>query len=107
MSQNIVNVDKIGQIKTELSTSINDLPKIYTLLQNITESDYVEIFFYNEDDSNFFETVKYSKIETKYLDANSFLGRAFHEQKPFVSQNIENNGWPRRSPNKNLDTKKS
>ena len=83
-----VNPEEIKQINANFSSSIDDLGKIYTLLQDITQSDSVEIFFFNQKDAVFLDKIKGSKIETKYLDENSFLGYVYTTKKASVSQNI-------------------
>ena len=88
MVQNTVDPEEIRQINADFSSSIDDLGKIYTLLQDTTQSDSVEIFFFNQKETFFFDKVKGSKIETKYLDENSFLGYVYTTQKASVSQNI-------------------
>lgn len=91
MTTHIIHDQKIRQIHADFSSSVTDLPKIYTLLQDITQSDSVEIFFYNQKDAFYFDKVKGTKIESQYLEPNSFLGYVFHTKKPLVSQNIEKN----------------
>ena len=91
MTPNIVNDEKIRQINSDFSSSITDLTKIYTLLQDITQSDSVEIFFYNQKDDFYYDKVKGTKVESQYLEPNSFLGYVFHTKKPLVSQDIEKN----------------
>lgn len=90
-AHNIVDPEEIRQINADFSSSIDDLGKIYTLLQDTTESDSVEIFFFNQKESVFFDKVKGSKIETKYLDEKSYLGYVYTTQKASVSQNVGKN----------------
>lgn len=90
-AHNTVDPEEIRQINAAFSSSIDDLGKIYTLLQETTQSDSVEIFFFNQKEAIFFDKVKGSKIETKYLDENSFLGYVYTTKKASVSQNVKKN----------------
>ena len=84
----ILTPEEIRQINADFSSSVDDLGQIYTLLQRTTESDSVEIFFFNQKEAVFFDKAKGIQIETKYLDENSFLGYVYTTQKASVSQNI-------------------
>ena len=91
MNTHIVHDEKIKQINSDFSSSITNLEKIYTLLYEITQSNSIEIFFYNQKDDFYFDKIKGTKIESQYLDTDSFLGHVFNTKKPLVSQDIEKN----------------
>lgn len=80
----------IIKMKTELSSVVEDLPKSYTLLREFTGSDSVEILFYHEKECLFHDKIKGTKLETKYLEETSLLGRAFLHKKAFAVQNVTN-----------------
>lgn len=91
MQTQIVSEETVRQINAMFSSSIDDLPSIYKLLRDTTQSDSVEIFFYNQKDEVFYDKEKGTKIKSQYLDKKSFIGYVYDTQKPSVIQDIEKN----------------
>jgi CheY-like chemotaxis protein len=89
MTKLLINDTMIRNINEQFSAAISDLSKVYAVLKKITESDSIEILFYNKKENYYFDKVKGTKIETKYFKTESFLGHVAKTHKPTVSQNVE------------------
>ncbi len=79
------------EIKTRLSEAVEDLQKTYSLLRTYTEADSLEILFFNPEEGIFYDKIKGTKIETKYLGDDSLIGNSYVNQKAYLTQNIQTN----------------
>lgn len=93
MTKLLINDSIIRKINEQFSSAITDLSKVYSILQEITQSDSIEILFYNKKDNYYFDKIKGTKVETKYFKTKSFLGHVAQTYKPTVSQNVEKSSY--------------
>jgi len=76
---------EISNAKERLNQALGNLPHIIRILKEISESDTVDLLFYNERDELFYDKVKKNSIPIKFLqeDTRSMLGKAYLKKTPY------------------------
>lgn len=81
---------EIHDTKMHLSLSLGNLSEIIKILKNLTDSQSVDLFFYNKEKSHFYDKVNHNTIMLSYLEegTTSIIGKAYLEKKPYRSSHI-------------------
>jgi len=85
--------EEIRDIKAEFSVAIEDLSLTYSIIKRITGSDQVEVLFYSQHKKVFYDKVKGTQLDSKYLDDNSIIGHSYRSKKSYVVQNVNSNKY--------------
>lgn len=80
--------DAIARIQKDFAGSIENLPETYNQLKKLSESDSIEILFYNPREDVLYDKVKGTRIKVSYLADDSILGHTFLTKKSYISQNV-------------------
>jgi CheY-like chemotaxis protein len=76
---------EIDNAKERLNQALGNLPQIVRILKEISESDTVDLLFYNESEELFYDKVKKNSIPIKFLqeDTRSMIGKAYLKKTPY------------------------
>jgi len=76
----------ISLIKESLLSSLDDKLEIIHILKNLTYSDGVELFWYDDKKKCLFDKINKTKINIKFLQSNdkSMMGEAYNKKKRIV-----------------------
>ena len=88
MQAAVINENDATKIKSEFAAVLHNLTDTYSMLKSVSGSDSIEILFFDEKEHVLHDKIKGTKLETKYLDDDSILGRAFNKKKAQLVQNI-------------------
>ena len=88
MNISTLTPDAIARIQKDFAGSIENLPETYNQLKKLSESDSIEILFYNAKEDVLYDKVKGTRIKVSYLADDSILGHTFLTKKSYISQNV-------------------
>ena len=82
--------NSMSQIKENLSKAMGNLTGVINILKHISESDTVDLLFYDEEESYFFDKIGRNTIPKRFLDRGtiSIIGQAYKHRVPYRSYHI-------------------
>ncbi len=88
---NTINyMGEIHDAKKNLAHAIGNLSEIIKILENLTESESVDLLFYDKNKSHFYDKINHNTISVSYLEegTTSIIGKAYVEKVPYRSSHL-------------------
>jgi len=81
---------KIDEVKKYLQNSFDNKLAIVNILKEITDANRVNLFFYDEDEKNFYDKKKDINIPLRFLEDGtiSIIGKTYNSKKLYCSHYI-------------------
>ena len=81
---------EIHDTKKKLAHAIGNLSEIIEILKNLTDSDSVDLLFYDKKKLHFYDKINHNTILTSYLEegTTSIIGKAYVEKVPYRSSHL-------------------